>query len=134
MSRYCLDTSAYTHFQKADPQIVELLESAEWIVVPSIVIGELAAGFLSGTKAKQNFKLLSEFLSNPVVTEVPADHDVALIFGEILSILRSQGTPLPTNDIWIAAACARAGATLLTYDAHFHSIRRIGSLILTPLL
>lgn len=120
-------------FSKGDPQIVELLESAEWIAVPSIVIGELTAGFLGGAKTKQNYKLLSEFLANPVVAEVPADHDVALIFGEILSSLRSQGTPFPINDIWIAATCARAGATLLTYDAHFHSIRRIGSLLLKPL-
>ncbi|MBI1790874.1 MAG: type II toxin-antitoxin system VapC family toxin [Acidobacteria bacterium] len=132
MSRYCLDTSAYIYFQKGDPQVVELVESAEWIAIPSMVIGELASGFLQGTKAKQNFKLLSEFLANPVVTEVSVDHDVALIFGEILVELRSRGTPLPTNDTWIAATCARAGATLLTYDAHFHSIGRIGSLVLTP--
>src|SRR5437867_4388092 len=117
VSRYCLDTSAYAHFQRADPQVVELLESAEWIAVPSIAIGELAAGFMTGSRTQQNFKLLSEFLSNPAVSEIPVDHQVALIFGDILSMLRSQGTPLPTNDIWIAAVCARVGATLLTYDA-----------------
>jgi predicted nucleic acid-binding protein len=40
-------------------------------------------------------------------------------------------TALPTNDIWIAAVCAREGATVLSYDAHFSAIGRVGSQILS---
>ena len=53
------------------------------------------------------------------------------VYAEIVVALREAGTPLPVNDIWIAACAAAAGASVLTYDAHFRSIRRIGSIILS---
>ena len=71
-----------------------------------------------------------EFLANPAVELLSVDHHVARIYAEIVADLRKAGTPIPTNDIWIAAAAARAGATILTYDAHFRSISRVGSLVL----
>ena len=46
--------------------------------------------------------------------------------------LRRRGTPIPTNDIWIAALAAREGATVLTSDGHFAHIGRVGSVILSP--
>ncbi|MCX6594470.1 MAG: type II toxin-antitoxin system VapC family toxin [Acidobacteria bacterium] len=131
VSRYCLDTSAYSYFQKGDPAVVELIETAETIVVPSIVIGELAAGFRAGSRSQQNFAVLTEFLANSVVAECPVDHETALIFGELVSLVRSQGRPIPTNDLWIAAVCVQKPVTLLTYDSHFRVIDRISSLILT---
>ena len=51
-------------------------------------------------------------------------------FGELIDGLRRKGRPVPVNDIWIAATCARAGATLLTWDAHFRLIPRIGTIVL----
>ncbi len=49
--------------------------------------------------------------------------------------LRTGGRPLPANDVWIAASAARAGATLPTFDAHFRSVARVGTLVLrTPVL
>lgn len=130
MSRYCIDTSAYSHFKLGDAGIVDLMDSAEWIGVPSIVLGELWTGFLQGQWMKKNEAELREFLANPVVELLTADHDVARIYGEIVVDLRKAGTPIPTNDIWIAAVAARAGATILTYDIHFRSVSRVGSLIL----
>ncbi len=58
------------------------------------------------------------FLANPVVHEIVIDRDVGRVYAEIVVALRKAGTPLPTNDIWIAAAAARSGATVLTYDSH----------------
>ncbi len=130
MSRYCLDTSAYSHFKMGDDAIVDLLDSAEWIGISSIVLGELWTGFLQGRRMKKNEAELREFLANPVVELLTVDHDVARIYGEIVVGLRKAGTPIPTNDIWIAAAAARAGATILTYDVHFRSVSRVGCLIL----
>ena len=51
-------------------------------------------------------------------------------FWEIFADLRSRSRPLPTNDIWIAATAARAGATVVTFDEHFRTIARAGSLVL----
>ena len=117
---------------RGEPGIVELIDRAEWIGVPSIALGELHSGFLAGRHAQRNEQELERFLRHPVVEELPVDHDVARIYAEIVLSLRRQGTPLPTNDIWIAASAARAGATLAAYDAHFAAIERIGVLVLEP--
>jgi predicted nucleic acid-binding protein len=61
---------------------------------------------------------------------LPADRLTAEIFGKFLADLRRRGRPIPVNDIWIAAACARAGATLITWDAHFRELPVIGAIIL----
>lgn len=131
MNRYCLDTSAYSRFKRGDPQVVGLVDTADWLGVPSIVLGELYLGFLLGDRLARNVAELREFLGNPVVHEIVVDGEVGRIYAEIVVALRKAGTPLPTNDIWVAAAAARDGATVLTYDSHFQSIQRVGSIILT---
>ena len=130
MSRYCLDTSAYSNFKRGDVQVVNLLESAEWLGISSIVLGELWIGFLLGSRLRKNEAELQEFLENPVVERLTIDHEVARIYSEIVVDLRKAATPIPTNDIWIAAAAARAGATVLTYDPHFNNMLRVGALVL----
>ena len=133
MSRLCLDTSAYSNFKRGDERSKELLDGAEWIGLPAIVVGELWTGFVLGRRREENARELEEFMANAVVVELSVDSQVARIYGEIVADLRSAGTPVPTNDIWIAAVAARAGATVLTYDDHFEAISRVGSLVLpTP--
>lgn len=131
MSRYCLDTSAYSRFKRGEPRVTELIESAEWLGLPAAVLGELWLGFLGGRRADDNERELADFLAHPVVHALPLDADVARLFGEIALDLRRQGSPLPTNDVWIAAAAARHGATVLTFDPHFEAIRRVGALVLS---
>jgi tRNA(fMet)-specific endonuclease VapC len=131
LSRYVLDTSAYSHFKRGDDEVVALIDSADWIGVPSIVLGELWSGFMAGRRAQQNERELHEFLSNPVVEELSVDGRAARAYAEIIVGLREAGTPLPVNDIWIAACAATTGASVLTYDDHFRAIRRIGAIVLS---
>lgn len=131
MSRYCLDTSAYSHFKRGDPRVVELIDGAEWLGMPTIVLGELRVGFLLGGRQLVNEMELREFLSSSVVEVLGVDPEVSRHYAEIVVELRRAGTPIPTNDIWIAAITAREGALLLTYDDHFKAISRIGTVILS---
>ena len=130
MSRYCLDTSAYSHLMRGHEGMTELVERAEWIGVPVVTIGELRTGFLLGARPLENETWLSEFLDHPVVEVVPVDLEVSRHFAEMVVELRSTGTPVPTNDIWIAASSARVGSLVLTFDRHFETIRRVGSIIM----
>jgi predicted nucleic acid-binding protein len=50
------------------------------------------------------------------------DKEIADRYGRLIKILRKQGTPIPTNDVWIASAALEKGAKLLTFDAHFNNI------------
>jgi tRNA(fMet)-specific endonuclease VapC len=98
--------------------------------MPTIVLGELLRGFLAGSQRERNEEVLAAFLSEPVVEEVPVDLDVARIYAEIVVSLKRAGTPVPTNDAWVAACSARVGAPLVTFDGHFRAIGRIGTILL----
>jgi tRNA(fMet)-specific endonuclease VapC len=129
VSRYCLDTVAYSHFKRGEEKVTAILDRAEWIGVPVIVIGELCAGFAKGSRLQKNLAELDDFLSLPVVETLPVDRRIAEVFGEIVEDLRCKGRAIPLNDIWIAATSFCAGATLLTWDAHFRIIPRVGALV-----
>ena len=130
MNRLCVDTSAYSNFRRGEPRVVRQMDRADWIGVPSVVIGELWAGFLLGTRSERNADEFGEFLNHPVVEVIAIDEDVARLYGEIFVDLRESGRPLPTNDIWIAATAVRTGAAVLTFDRHFREIGRVGSIVL----
>ena len=130
MTRLCLDTSAYSHFKRGEPRVVEMVDRAEWIGVPSVVVGELWAGFLRGARVEENVAELDDFLDHAVVETLWVDDGVARVYGEMVVDLRRRGQPLPTNDIWIAATAAHAGTVVLTFDEHFRQIDRVGTCVL----
>jgi tRNA(fMet)-specific endonuclease VapC len=133
LSRYCLDTSAYSHFKRGDPAVVDLIDRADWIGLPSIALGELWIGFLLGNRLERNQAELNEFLSHPQVEELVPDAEVARIYAEMVVSLQKAGTPIPSNDVWIAATAKKAGAPVLTYDDHFLDIQQVNTLLLpTP--
>lgn len=130
MRRICLDTSGYSHFKHNDPQVVRIVSEAREVGLPVIALGELGAGFLRGSRQRENERELRRFLSYPVVRVLVVDEEGASLYAQIVQELREAGTPIPTNDIWIGALAAREGATVVTYDHHFEHIRRVGSVIL----
>ena len=129
MSAYCLDTSAYSNFRRGNEELTEILDRAELVGVSTIALGELRTGFVLGGRRKRNEAELEAFLENPSVEVLPVDPETSRHYAEIVAELRRAGTPLPTNDIWIAAAAARNGTTVLTCDEHFERIARVGSVV-----
>jgi tRNA(fMet)-specific endonuclease VapC len=130
LTRICMDTSAYSRFRGGHLAAVREMTSAREIGVPAVVLGELRTGFALGKRRERNERELAVFLSEPVCSVLEVDGDAASIYAEIVVELRRAGTPLPTNDIWIAALAARDGLTVLTFDRHFERIGRVGKRIL----
>jgi len=124
--KLCLDTSAYSHFKRGHAAAVDAISHASWLGIPAVVLGELRTGFALGSRARQNEADLQRFLAGSVVSILDVDDEASRTYAEIVVALRRAGTPLPTNDLWIAAVAAREGAPVLTFDAHFRSIARIG--------
>lgn len=120
--RVCLDTNAYSDLRKGKPGLDKLLEEAEEILVPAPVIGELEYGFLLGSRARENEEELADFLSLPGVREIPVSRGIAERYAYVKASLRKRGTPIPENDVWIAAVALETGSRLLTSDAHFDRI------------
>lgn len=130
MSSLCLDTSAYSNFRRGNEEVAALLDRAELVGVPTVTLGELRTGFLLGGNRRRNEADLDAFLDNPVVEILPIDAGTSRHYAEIVAELRRAGTPVPTNDIWIAAAAARNGTSVLTCDSHFERIGRVGSIVI----
>jgi predicted nucleic acid-binding protein len=107
-----------------------LLDRAELVGVPTVALGELLSGFLLGGRQRRNEAELDAFLDSSVVEVLPVDSVTSRHYAEIVADLRKAGTPVPTNDIWIAATAARNGTTVLTCDDHFERIRRVGSIVI----
>lgn len=129
MSAYCLDTSAYSNFRRGSEEVATLLDQAELVGVSTIALGELRTGFLLGGRRQRNEAELAAFLDHPAVEVLRVDSETSHHYAEIVIELRKAGTPLPTNDVWIAATAARNGATVLTCDDHFEQIARVGSVV-----
>lgn len=123
MNRIVLDTNAYTRFAAGkDRELLELANNAEKIILSSIVVGELLSGFRGGSRFLMNRRILVKFLSKEAVEVASVTVDTAEIYSEIKYHLRKKGTPIPTNDIWIAASTIETGSVLVSYDTHFLSI------------
>jgi len=120
--KICIDTNIYSAFKKGNPNISELLETANEIYVPAIVMGELYAGFQLGTKLRDNTKDLKEFIEQPGIYIIDINDSIAERYGALIKILKDNGTPIPTNDIWIAATALENGARIASFDTHFKLI------------
>ena len=128
--RICIDTNIYSAFKNGNENIIALLENSDELFIPAVVLGELYAGFYLGTRLKKNLQELDLFLDMPGVYTVKIDREIADRYGMLIKILKEQGTPIPTNDIWIAATALEKGTKLATFDAHFNSISGIVKVIL----
>ena len=123
MKKILIDTNIYSHAMRGDHDITELLKKVETIGISVISIGELFSGFKAGSRETENHTELEFFLDSPRVVLYPIDIVTADYYAEILSNLKKAGTPIPTNDIWIAAAAFQHGLKLFTKDVHFSFVK-----------
>lgn len=128
--KLCLDTCAYSRLGLQPAGLMDCIDEAETVYLSSIVLGELFAGFSLGKREKENREALVRFLDLPAVEVVNIDAAIADRYGILIKILRKQGTPIPSNDIWIAASTLETGSRLVTYDSHFGCIP--GLVIISP--
>ena len=122
-SRIVLDTSAYSHARRGSAPALEAIARAEAVFVPVTVLGELEAGFRLGSRLRENRRALDELLREPFVHVLDATPDVARRYGELFASLKRAATPIPVNDIWIAAATLDCGSHLVTFDEDFARIQ-----------
>ena len=130
VDRLVLDTSAYSHLRTGHSGVLDLVATAAVVLMPATVLGELEAAFRLGTRIAENRRSLAEFLDEPFVSILDVTHAVARRYGETFALLRQSGTPIPINDVWIAAATMDCGGQLATFDRAF---TRIPGLLLTLL-
>ena len=120
-----LDTNAYTDFMRGDQGRLRVVRAARSIVVPVIVLGELRAGFAAGNQESTNAANLQRFLASRRVSVLPPDEQTAHHYAQLFLQLRDKGTPIPTNDLWIAALAVQHDLVLCTSDRHFRQLPQV---------
>ena len=120
--RRLLDTNAYVALKRGHGSVADLVRGSEELVLSMVVVGELLFGFRNGNRYDRNAKELDEFLASDRVGILPVTLTTADRFGRIAAALRKAGTPIPSNDIWIAAHVFESSSELITFDAHFGAV------------
>ena len=122
MNKIIIDTNIYSRAMRDDLNVTTALRQANHIGISAISIGELLSGFKGGNKEQKNRQELGQFLDSSRICLYSLDENTAEYYSSILNQLKDQGTPIPTNDIWIAATAFQYGLPLYTFDKHFSNI------------
>ena len=123
--RIVLDTNRYGDLFVGLAQTVELIEHAETVFVPFVVLAELRAGFAFGRRQAENERVLRQFLSRDGIATLFADDQTTQQYATIYRQLRKQGTPIPTNDMWLAALALQHDLALHDRDKHFDHLPQL---------
>jgi tRNA(fMet)-specific endonuclease VapC len=123
--RLALDTNRYTDLCRGDRSVMEAVEMADEVWLPFVVVGELRAGFAVGSQGPRNEAVLRRFLLKPGVGILYAGEQTTHHYANVYRQLRKQGTPIPTNDMWIAALVLQYSLVLFARNAHFDALPQV---------
>lgn len=123
--RLALDTNAYVDLCKGVEETVGLVATADSVWLPFAVVAELRAGFAMGRRAAENERTLRRFLMKEGVGVLHPDDQTAHHYAAVFRQLRHQGTPIPTNDAWLAALVLQHNLVLHSRDRHFDHLPQI---------
>ena len=90
--------------------------------MPFVVLGELRAGFLKGSRSKVNEAELANFLASAHVAVATASDATSRVYASVFDSLRRRRKPIPANDLWVAACAIEQRAALFSFDSHFAGV------------
>jgi tRNA(fMet)-specific endonuclease VapC len=123
--KIALDTNRYVDLCNGVIETKIILAEAEMIILPFIVLAELRAGFALGKRQEWNEHKLRRFMLKDGVKSLFADEQTTHHYGAVFRQLRKQGTPIPTNDMWLAALVLQHNLVLHARDRHFDHLPQL---------
>jgi tRNA(fMet)-specific endonuclease VapC len=118
-----VDTNVIIEMIKENASAYELLDGIENKYVSIIVVGELLHGAYKSAKREATLETLNSLLSQFKILCI--DENIARSYALIKTDLQKKGTPIPDNDIWIAATAHANNFSVATFDEHFKNISQI---------
>jgi predicted nucleic acid-binding protein len=115
-----LDTNALSSFAEGGPEVTARISESQVVAIPVIVLGEYRFGILQSRRRSEHEAWLADKL--PLFIRLDVDEGTASHYAEIRLELKRQGTPIPVNDLWIAALCRQHGFDILSRDSHFDRV------------
>ncbi|MFM7818267.1 MAG: type II toxin-antitoxin system VapC family toxin [Verrucomicrobiota bacterium] len=126
--RLMLDTNRYVDFCRGVPEVVDTLRRADQIHLSFITLAELRSGFLCGSRSRHNERTLTRFLGSSRVRVLFPDDQTPHHYARLFQQLRGQGTPMPTNDLWMASLTLQHALVLISRDSHFDNLPQLARL------
>ena len=122
-----LDTNALSAIAEGQLGATKAVARANQVAIPVIVLGEYRFGIAHSRRKREYEDWLAATISFSRVLDV--NEETANWYAGLRSQLKLAGTPIPSNDAWIAALCRQYSLPLLSRDRHFdlvHGLQRIG--------
>jgi len=122
MKRLVLDTNTLIPLLRNAADYAHLFKTYDEVILPAIVLGEYKAGLSETKTGEKNRQSLADYLADPNVRVAPVTDRTADLYAKVFQALRKESTPIPQNDMWIAASALEHGADLATRDDHFRHV------------
>lgn len=119
MTKAFIDTNIYADLMSGHPSVRNMLPEFQRLLIPVTVLGEILHGFVNGSKEAENRMQLERFLSRDFVDVFNISRQAAEYYALLMTSLRRNGTPLPANDVWIAAVACSEKVPLISRDKQF---------------
>lgn len=123
--RVALDTHRLIDLFQGDAALAGLLEACDEVWIPLVVLAEIKAGFYGGTQQHRNEALLQRFLAKGTTGVLTPSRETAEHYARLFVQLKRAGTPVPDNNLWIAALALEHDLRLITRDRHFERIPQL---------
>lgn len=118
-----LDTNGLSAVAEGEAALEPILRRAAQIAIPVIVLGEYRYGIWQSRDRVLYERWLAEYLPKFRILDV--DEQTTISYSAIRIELKRAGTPIPSNDVWIAALCRQHSLPLISRDRHFDTVSGI---------
>jgi predicted nucleic acid-binding protein len=118
-----LDTNGLSALADGDPKLEPILDRANELAIPVIVLGEYRYGIAQSRSRVRYEGWLAEMVASCRILLV--DEATTLEYAEIRGELKRGGRPIPGNDVWIAALARQHGMPVLSRDQHFDFVPKL---------
>jgi tRNA(fMet)-specific endonuclease VapC len=118
-----LDTNGLSALAEGEPGLGSLLRRAAQVAIPVIVLGEYRYGISQSRNHIHYEQWLAEYLPSFRILDV--DERTTISYTDVRRELKKAGTPIPSNDVWIAALCRQHSLPVLSRNRNFDAVSGI---------
>lgn len=127
--RYLLDSNIVIDHISGYRQLPEKVAKSDAMLFSQVAIAEVKTGFDDTNRGRRNRAALDDFLRLSNVVEITITPATTDLYAKVFRSLRAAGTPIPVNDIWLAAQALEHGAVVVSRDRHFDAVANLLTMI-----
>ena len=119
-NKVAIDTNIAVLLLNGEPIVCRWILSFPKVFLPAAVLGELRCGAAKSGRPIENHVRIDALFAQ--CEFLPINEATCRAYADIRLILKQQGSPIPENDVWIAATCIDHSIPLATRDGHMSRV------------